>query len=94
MFECYYGNGDEQPELIKLLKTETLPHISPILNIVDLSEQSCLNVFTAAMTVSTQAILMSVKNVMLCETAMGLLLSTLRVLANTYFVTPTHRGLG
>ena len=63
-------------------------------SIQDLNEQSCLSVFTAAMTVSTQAILMSVKNVMLCESAMGLLLSTLRVLGNTYFLTPTHRGLG
>ena len=53
-----------------------------------------MSVFTAAMGISTQAILMSVKNVMLFETAMGLLLSTLRVLGNTYFLSPTHRGLG
>ena len=53
-----------------------------------------MGVFTAAMGISTQAILMSVKNVMLFETAMGLLLSTLRVLGNTYFLAPSHRGLG
>lgn len=78
-----------------------LQSIVRILNLIvsrvkiqDLSQQSCMSVFTAAMGISTQAILMSVKNVMLFETAMGLLLSTLRVLGNTYFLSPSHRGLG
>ena len=52
-----------------------------------------MNVFSSSMTISTQGLLMT-KNVMLCESAIALLLSNLRVLGNTFYCSPDFRGLG
>ena len=37
MFECYYSDGDEFPEGKKLLRTDTLPKLSPFVSIIDMS---------------------------------------------------------
>ena len=64
------------------------------MKIPDLNEQASMTIFNSAMTISTQALLMSVKNVMLCDSAMALYLSILRVLGNAYYSDPKSRGLG
>ena len=69
-------------------------HIVIQVKIPDLNEQASMTIFNSAMIISTQALLMSAKNIMLCDSAMALYLSILRVLGNAYYSDPKSRGLG
>ena len=76
--------GEESIVLHSIVRI--LNHIVVRVTLADLSDTSAFDILSTAVAISSQALQMSQKNIMLCDSSITLLLSSMRVLCNEHFV--------